>query len=255
MVASGHVHAKSQVRDHWEADPCGARLSASPPGTAAFFADVTAARYAQEPFIPAFADFGRWRGRDVLEIGVGIGTDFVAFARAGARLRGIDLTESATALVRRRLELEQLTAEVDVGDAEALAFPDGSFDLVYSWGVLHHTPQPERALAEIRRVLRPGGEARIMLYSRRSWVAFGLWLRYAFARGRLRRTLDEVVSQHMESPGTKAYTQSELEALFVGFREVEFSRWVTPYDRRVAGPLTRLGGSRLGWFVGIRARV
>src|SRR5581483_12177691 len=163
-------------------------------------------------------------------------------------------TEAAVDLVRRRLALEALEADVRVADAEALGFPDESFDLVYSWGVLHHTPDTEQALAEIRRVLRPGGEARIMLYSRRSWVALGVWLRSGLARGRPWLTPTELLSRHMESPGTKAYTQAELERLFAPFSDVRYTRWVTPYDRRVGGPVASLLGPRFGWFVGIAAR-
>lgn len=244
-----------QVRAHWEADPCGAKLADAEPGTAEFYAEVERRRYELEPFIPAFAEFDRWSGKDVLEIGVGLGTDFTRFVRAGANAHGVDLTQAAIDLVRHRLELEQLSADIRVGDAERLPFDDASFDLVYSWGVLHHTPDTHRAFAEVRRVLRPGGEARIMLYSRRSWVALGVWLRYGVARGHVLQSWSDLLSRHMESPGTKAYTQAELAALLSGFDDVRYVRWVTPYDRRVGGPLASMAGPRFGWFVGITARV
>jgi ubiquinone/menaquinone biosynthesis C-methylase UbiE len=245
---------KDVVRDHWEADPCGAKLAQADPGTPAFFAQVEQTRYELEPFIGGFAEFERWSGRDVLEVGVGLGTDFIQFARAGANLSGIDLTQASVDLVRQRLALEGLAAEVRQADAERLPFLDETFDLVYSWGVLHHTPDTRVAVDEVRRVLRPGGEARIMLYSRRSWVALGAWARYAAARGRPWQSVTRVLAGHMESPGTKAYTQRELESLFSGFRTVDYTRWVTPYDRRVSGPLATRLGSRFGWFVGVTAR-
>lgn len=245
---------KDAVRSHWEADPCGAKLVSAELGTAEFYEQMERERYALEPFIRGFAQFERWRERDVLEVGVGAGTDFVQFARNGARLSGIDLTDAAVELVQKRLALEHLEADVRVGDAEELPFADASFDLVYSWGVLHHTPDTRKAVEEVRRVVRPGGEARIMLYSRRSWVAYGLWARYALAVGKPQRSLAEVVANHMESPGTKAYTSAELHDLFSSFGSIELHRFVTPYDRRVAGPVARLAGSRLGWFVGIVAR-
>ena len=247
--------AKEQVRAYWSAEPCGSGLATAESGSREFFLQVEAERYRREPFIHAFADFGSWSGRNVLEIGVGLGTDLVQFARAGALVKGVDLTESAVELVARRLELEGLEAEVVVADAERLPFDDGSFDLVYSWGVLHHTPNTEAAVAEVLRVLRPDGEARVMLYSRRSWVALGAWLRYAVGRGRPWRSFAAVLAEHMESPGTKAYTQSELNRLFSGFDEVRFVRFLTPYDRRVGGPLVRLAGTRFGWFVGAIACV
>jgi SAM-dependent methyltransferase len=247
------VDEKLAVREHWEADPCGAKLADSEPGTAAFFREVEEKRYALEPFIHRFAEFSRRRDQDVLEIGVGLGTDFVQFARNGARLQGIDLTEAAVALVRTRLELEGLDANVQVGDAERLPFPDNSFDLVYSWGVLHHTPDTHAAVDEVRRVLRPGGEARIMLYARHSWFAYGVWARNALLRGRPFRSLADVLAHHLESPGTKAYTPTELRELFGGFASVRLQRFVTPYDRWVSGPIATLTGPRLGWFVGVIA--
>jgi ubiquinone/menaquinone biosynthesis C-methylase UbiE len=245
---------KDAVRAHWEADPCGSRLADAAPGTREFFDQVEAERDRLEPFIPSFAEFDRWRGRRVLEVGVGLGTDFVRFVRGGAQATGIDLTEAAAALVRTRLELEGLDADVRAADAEELPFPDGSFDLVYSWGVLHHTPNTRKALDEVRRVLAPGGEARIMLYSRRSWFALGVWGKTALLRGRPWRSFTDVLAAHVESPGTKAYTGPELDRLFAGFEQVSYRRFVTPYDRRLAGPLAGVAGSRLGWFVGITAR-
>jgi ubiquinone/menaquinone biosynthesis C-methylase UbiE len=245
---------KDQVRAYWSAEPCGSGLAKAQSGSAEFFAQVEAERYRREPFIHSFADFEGWRDRRVLEIGVGLGTDLVQFARAGALVTGVDLTESAVELVSRRLELEGLEAQVLVADAERLPFADGSFDLVYSWGVLHHTPNTEAALAEVVRVLRPEGEARIMLYSRRSWVALGAWLRYALGRGRPWRSFAAVLAEHMESPGTKAYTQSELNRLFAGFEAVRFVRFLTPYDHRVGGPFVWLAGRRFGWFIGAVAR-
>ena len=245
---------KERVRRHWEAEPCGTSTSSAPPGTAAFFAEVERERYRLEPYIDDFAQFERWRGRRVLEIGVGLGTDFVHFVRAGAIATGIDLTEAAVDAVRRRLALEGLDAEVLVADAEALPFGDGTFDLVYAYGVLHHTPDTQRAVGEVRRVLRPGGEARVMLYSRRSWLAFGAWVRWALGRGRPWRSISDVLAYHLESPGTKAYTEAEIRRLFAAFSSVEIERRITPYDRRVVGPMAAIGGARLGWFSGVVAR-
>jgi ubiquinone/menaquinone biosynthesis C-methylase UbiE len=242
---------KSAVRDYWQAQPCGTTLTDIPAGSAEFFAEVERQRYAAEPFIHNFAAFSSWRSARVLEIGTGIGSDFLNFVRGGAAAVGVDLTPAAVSLVRRRLALEHLSASTLVADAESLPFADGSFDLVYSWGVLHHTPDTARAIGEVSRVIKSGGEARVMLYARHSWVAVGLWLRHALARGHPRRSLTDVLDRDLESPGTKAFTTAEIRKLFSAFSDVTIQNYVTPYDRRVAGPLATLIPA--GFFVGIRA--
>jgi len=224
-------------------------------GSQSYFDQVESERYRQEPFIRDFADFDRWRGRRVLEIGVGMGTDFIQFARAGAILSGIDLTETGVTLVRRRLENEGLTASVAVGDAEHLEFPDASFDLVYSWGVLHHTPKTEQALSEVRRVLSPSGEARIMLYNRHSWLALAWWGKHAALHGRPWLSFRSVLANDMESPGTQAFTEREMKEMFSGFRDVRITPYVTIGDRKMAGPLAGIARNRFGWYMGIIAAV
>jgi SAM-dependent methyltransferase len=190
----------------------------------------------------------------LLEIGVGVGTDFVRFARAGAVVTGVDLTEHAVALTRRRLELEGLSGELFVADAEQLPFSDASFDRVYSWGVLHHTPNTGQAVREAVRVLAPDGRLTLMLYNRISWVAFGLWVRRALLRGRPWLSLRYVLARDLESDGTKAYTRSEARAMFAGLADLRVDVVATPYDRSMAGPLGRLAPRRLGWLLVISGR-
>lgn len=164
---------KSRVRDFWEANPCGARFAEGfadqQIGTREFFDAVERHRYETEWHIPEVVQFDRWRGSDVLEVGCGLGTDGVRFAQAGARYTGVDLTARAIELTRRRFDLEGLPADLRVADAESLPFDDSSFDVVYSHGVLHHTPNTQKAIDEIHRVLRPGGTAMVMLYHRNSY--------------------------------------------------------------------------------------
>jgi SAM-dependent methyltransferase len=253
-AASPLDHAKRRVREFWEERPCGSAHGHSTEGTPGYFDEIERRRYELEPFIDRFADFRGARGKTLLEIGVGLGTDFVRFARAGATVTGVDLTEHSARLVRRRLELEGLDGDVRVADAENLPFPSATFERVYSWGVLHHTPDTERAIAEAIRVLQPGGELCVMLYGRHSWVSFGLWARHALLRGRLSQSLSDTLAHHMESQGTKAFTVRELRGLFSDLEDLRIERVGTPYDRRVAGPLGSATGRWLGWFIVVRGK-
>lgn len=254
---------KEAVRRFWDAGPCGTGEVAGPAeGTAAFFEALDARRYALEPFIARYARFDAWAGRRVLEIGCGAGGDLVRFARVEAIVTGVDLSPRSLALTRCRFELAGLPADLRVADAETLPFPDASFDLVYSWGVLHHTPDTPRAIREAWRVLVPGGRACIMLYHRRSLFALQAWVRYALLRGRPWRSVAEVLAGNIESPGTKAYTVREARALFeeAGFVEVAAETVVTVWDarlvRRVFLPAwcRALIPGRWGWFLVVRAR-
>lgn len=209
---------KTRVQQHWSDEACGTR-GLSREDRKAFFDELEEQRYSYyEPFIHEFAKWERGRDLAVLEIGVGAGTDHTQWARAGAKLHGIDLTREGIDLTRERLALEGLTSDLQVADAEDLPFEDDSLDIVYSYGVLHHSPNTERCLAEIHRVLRPGGTALIMLYNLRSWTAWNLWMLHCLANGRPWRTPRWAVYNHLESPGTKAYTQSEVRAIMNAFK-------------------------------------
>jgi ubiquinone/menaquinone biosynthesis C-methylase UbiE len=239
---------KREVRRYWEAEPCGSAAATAPEGSREYFVQIERRRYELEPFIHRFAEFESATGKKVLEIGVGAGTDHVQFARAGAELHGVDLTEHGVELVRRRLALERLSSDLHVADAEALPFPDDSFDIVYSWGVLHHTPDTRRAVAEAVRVTRPGGRICIMVYSRHAWVSYGLWLRRGPLSGRPLRSIADVLHHHMESIGTKGFTRRELRTMMVGIGDLKIEKVSTPYDRAYARMLARPTGRWLGFF-------
>lgn len=168
-MSAANQNLKDRVRTFWQANPCGVKFADAAPGTRRFYELVEAHRYAKEWHIPAAADFAAARGLQVLEIGCGLGTDGAEFAKAGADYTGVDLTEAAVDLARKRFELFDLPGKFQTADAEKLDFADESFDIVYSHGVLHHTPDTARAISEIHRVLRPGGRAVVMLYHRNSY--------------------------------------------------------------------------------------
>jgi ubiquinone/menaquinone biosynthesis C-methylase UbiE len=160
---------KERVRAFWQANPCGIKFAGAAPGTRRFYELVEAHRYTSEWHIPLAAEFTASRGLKVLEIGCGLGTDGAQFAQAGANYTGVDLTYAAVDLARKRFELFDLPGRFQTADAEKLDFADESFDLVYSHGVLHHTPDTAKAIREVYRVLRPGGRAIVMLYHRDSY--------------------------------------------------------------------------------------
>lgn len=222
-TSNGLDNAKDAVAEFWEQAACG-EVYAEGSVAREFFESQARTRYALEPYIFAFASFPSGAGKDVLEIGVGMGADHLEWAKARPRrLVGLDLTTRAISFTRERLTLAGYSSELQVGDAEHLPFGDGEFDIVYSWGVLHHSPDTPKAIQEVRRVLRPGGTAKVMIYHRRSIVGYLLWIRYALVVGKPNRSLRGIYAEHLESPGTKAYRRSEVPRLFAGFSHVESS--------------------------------
>ncbi len=248
---------KEAVREYWELQPCGASPSivgVLPRASREWFEKIEEHRYRLEPFIHAVAQFTRHRGKRVLEIGVGTGTDFLQWARAGTRCVGVDMTDEGVELTKARLACYGFAPEVIRADAECLPFSDTSFDLVYSWGVLHHTPDPGAAVREIRRILKPGGTFIGMMYHRRSVLAFKFWVWYGLLRGRPWRSFADVLWHHMESLGTKAYTIPELRELFGEFASFSARPILTPYDRkRWPRVVSAFFPDAWGWFTAITA--
>lgn len=229
-------------------------------GSREFFDALERGRYTGDDFIPSLVRFERWKGKTVLEVGCGMGGDLIQFARAGAGVCGMDLSFRSIALAKRWLNLERLQGFLFQADAEDLPFQDDSFDLVYSWGVLHHTPEVSKAVREMIRICKKGGEIFAMLYHRHSLVALQVWLRYGLLRGKPFLGLRRLLAEHMENPGTQAFTREEAFALFSGLEEVRLRTIVTRYDLRVGRRrflprfLRRLVPSSLGWFLIVRAK-
>lgn len=207
---------KKAVEEFWDKASCGEDLYLRNQQRGGYV-EHARRRYELEPIIEEFAEFESAAGKKVLEIGVGLGADHQRFAQAGARLTGIDLTARAVEHTRRRLALFGLDSALSTGDAENLAFPSDEFDRVYSWGVLHHSPNTPKAISEVHRVLRPGGVASVMIYHKWSLVGYMLWIRYALLRLRPWMTLTEIYASYLESPGTKAYSTEEAKRMFQAF--------------------------------------
>jgi ubiquinone/menaquinone biosynthesis C-methylase UbiE len=234
--------SKAEVRDFWDADPCGSRYL----GDGADFEAHARARYELEPHIHEFAGFARSGGQRVLEIGVGMGADYLEWLKAGALASGVDISSASLERAQRRCEMAGYTPNLQVSDAERLPFPDDTFDIVYSYGVMHHSPDTPQCIREAWRVLKPGGALRIMIYHHPSLTGGMLWLRYGFLRG---KSLRQSVYDHLESPGTKSYTQAEARALLRGFEQIELRQAFSPGDLLWNEPSPRFQGLayRLVW--------
>jgi ubiquinone/menaquinone biosynthesis C-methylase UbiE len=254
------VDLKKRTAEYWNRRACGTGVTQEDRFSRGYFDEIEGYRYRVEPEIFSFAQFTRYHGKRVLEVGVGAGTDFLQWVRAGAEAYGVDLTEEAVEHVRRRLAVYGLSArEVRRADAEALPYPDDSFDVAYSWGVIHHTPDTRKALAELIRCTVPGGRIKLMLYNRRSYSTFYKYLFFGLLRGRPFRSFADVLYHHQENLGTKGFTAAEVRRMVAGqpVEVIAISSPVTAYDllwdrplpfRLAARWLVHLfGRHRFGW--------
>jgi ubiquinone/menaquinone biosynthesis C-methylase UbiE len=223
---------KDAVRAFWNAEPCGTRYLQEPES----FDSHARARYQLEPYIQEFAQFESARGLGVLEIGVGMGSDYLQWLKAGAHATGVDISSKSVESARRRCELAGFAPDLEIADAEHLPFADERFDLVYSYGVMHHSPDTPGCLHEAFRVLKPGGQLRIMLYHHPSLTGMMLWLRYGIFRG---KPLRQAVYEFLESPGTKTYSPAEVRAMLSEFQDISMRQVFSPGDLLLHRPSAR----------------
>lgn len=246
------------VKEFWEGSPCGITKEITgdtKPETREWFERIEKHRYGVEPLIHSIAQFTRHHGKKVLEVGVGVGTDHLQWARAGAECYGVDLTEAAIEITRRRLAIYGFQSNLSRIDAEKLPFADSSFDIVYSWGVIHHSHNPEAIIQEIRRVLKDDGMFIGMLYGRYSLTVFKAWIRHALLAAKPWRSFKDVIWHHIESFGTKAYTVKELRQMFSGFQEISARQLLSVYDTHGFPKfLSRFFPDDWGWFIALRVR-
>jgi SAM-dependent methyltransferase len=261
---------KQRAREQWAEDPCGAVYGREQEfGTRAFFDEVEQHRYTDyAPWMPAVMGFNEFAGARLLEVGCGMGTDLLQFARGGAKVTGVDLTPRSIEISRQHLAVYGERGDFAITDGERLPFADESFDVVYSNGVLHHTPDTAGAVREVHRVVRTGGQARVMLYYRNSlnyWGLIILW--HGLLHGELLKlSPEDIMSRHVEvnegggRPLVKVYSRRQARQLFSMFREVKIQ-----VEQLTRGELFFLGrlvpekifqGLRrsVGWNVIITAR-
>jgi 2-polyprenyl-3-methyl-5-hydroxy-6-metoxy-1,4-benzoquinol methylase len=209
-----------RVQKFWNSRPCNIRHSTKEVGTREYFDEVEKRKYFVEPHIPLFADFERWKGKKVLEIGCGIGTDTINFARAGAEVTAVDFSEKSLEIAKKRAEIYESKITFYHANAEDLSsvVPMKTFDLVYSFGVIHHTPHPEKVIAEIKKCMTPAGTLKIMVYHRFSWKV--LWILLTYGKGAF-WDLDSLISEYSEAqtgcPVTYTYSKRDMAALLKGF--------------------------------------
>jgi ubiquinone/menaquinone biosynthesis C-methylase UbiE len=283
-----------RVRSFWNANPCQHDLSIQE-DRRAYFEEISRKRYeGREWHVPLVADFARFRGQAVLEIGCGIGTDGFEFARHGARYSAVDLTPESAAIARERFALFGVSGDIRVANAEeGLPFADASFDHIYSFGVIHHSPNPEAIVREMYRVLRPGGTFAVMLYNRSSinyrveimilrrlfrYLLYPSFMPKLLARlpgfdceklqghrellGRP-LTREQWVSMNTDGPHcplARVYNKAEAAELFSQFGPVEQEIWEfntehwSVLGKLVPETIARWIGRRAGWHRIIRGR-
>jgi SAM-dependent methyltransferase len=211
-----------EVRRYWNTRIHDLEMTSHAVGSREFFADLDEYRFDKLRYLPALVDFDGFAGRRLLEIGCGIGTDLARFARGGAVVTGVDLSQTAIDLAAKNFAGHGLHGDLRVADGEALPFADASFDVVYGHGVLQYAVRPERIVAEARRVLAPGGQAIFMVYNRVSWL------------NALSKVM-KVALEHEDAPVLRKYSIAEFRGLLAPFGDVRIVPERFPVRSRLHG--------------------
>lgn len=223
----------NKVMSFWDNRPCNIRHSKKEIGSVEYFNEVEYRKYKVEPHIPHFAEFNSWKGKKVLEIGCGIGTDSINFARAGAKLTCVELSESSLELTKKRFQVFGLEATFYSVNAEELSkvVPLEEYDLIYSFGVIHHTPNPEKVFNEIKKYMNNNTIVKIMMYSKYSWKTIGFFLKNGYKFGfDLKKTIQYYAEAQLDCPVAYVYSYNDLKTLLKDFEIVEIKKdHIFPY--------------------------
>ncbi len=255
---------KQEAIKQWTEDPCG-RVGADnlEVGSREFYERINENRYLEyAPWLKNAVQFSRFAGKKVLEVGFGMGTDLMQFAEAGAEVWGIDLSPMHLEISQKRFALYGKKAILQLADAENMPFDDNIFDAVYSFGVIHHTPNTEKAADEIYRIIKPGGKAIVGLYHKNSaFYYFVLMAKYIlllrFLRESYRRTLSRIeYREHSEAcPLVKIYSRKTMMKLFPKFREVKLTchhleaSHFGPFKKIIPQSWVKSLEPKLGWYL------
>lgn len=263
-----------KVKEFWNRRPCNIKHSTKPKNSLEYFEEVESRKYFVEPHIKLFAEFEKWKGKKVLEIGCGIGTEAINFARNGADLTIIELSDASLEITKKRFEAYGLKANFVLGNAENIdiLLNDGiKFDLIWSFGVIHHSPNPDIILKKCKNFLKDDGELRIMVYSKISYKLFyfmketGIWNM---------ESIDELISMYSEAqtgcPITYSYTYEEARKLFSDYQIIEIKKdHIFPWNiekyidykyvkdeqfKNISDELFKDLESELGWHMLIKAK-
>ena len=208
------------IRAYWNERIHDLEIARHPVGTQEFFQELEEYRFQKLDYLPRVVDFTAYKGTRMLEVGCGVGTDLVRFAKHGATVTGLDLAQVSIDLAKQNFALNSVTGDLRTMNGEDMQIDDESFDVVYAHGVLQYTDNPQRMISEIHRVLRPGGEAILMVYNRYSWL-------YALSK------LFGTSLEHEDAPAFKTFSIRQFKRMLSGFSRVEITPERFPVKTRL----------------------